>query len=97
LPKETTLRAIGRKIREDIQNTTSKVNDWWTNQGPLVELLATQNRKVIVDYHKVCELETSVTQFYQQQVAQKEQYDNVIDLQKFTGQLESFKTQLSAL
>jgi hypothetical protein len=50
-----------RQTREDIQNTASKVKDWWANQGPLVEILATQNRKVIDDYQKLCELETSVS------------------------------------
>ena len=50
-----------RQTREDIQNTASKVKDLWANQGPLVEILATQNRKVIDDYQKLCELESSAT------------------------------------
>jgi hypothetical protein len=78
--KGDSIKKEWRQIREDIQNTASKVKDWWTNQGPLVELLATDNRKLIDDYHKVCELQTSVTQFYQQKVAEKEQSDNVVDL-----------------
>ena len=90
--KGDNIKSDWRQIREDIQNTANKVKDWWTNQGPLAELLATQNCKVVDDYQKVCELETSVTQFYQQKVAEKEQSDNVVDLQKYTSDLESFKT-----
>ena len=95
--KGDNIKSDWRQLREDVQNTASKVKDWWTVHGPLVELLATQNRKVIDDYHKVCELEASLTQFYQQQVAEKEQSDSVVDLQKFASHLESFKTHLSAL
>ena len=43
-----------RQLREDIQNTSSKVRDWWGNHGPLVELMATKDRIVIDDYHKLC-------------------------------------------
>jgi hypothetical protein len=64
--KGDTIKSDWRQIREDIQNTASKVKNWWKNQGPLVELLTTDDRKLIDDYHKVCELENTVTQFYQQ-------------------------------